>query len=401
MFSKLAKSWYTLSEIGNICFVVVDPLRGLQWIKESCQPPHYFQSQKVGLTKLNEAVIYDSASIVWTIKPVVSLPYPDPLVFRTKDDTLRKFGVTIRPSVEDVYQNLINVSETGLADFSLFEKYRPDYVKKGDDNERVSIKDVIKQSLNYLFANKANNYMRQLAAVPCIPVSANYLYEAASDIDKPVLVKPLQVVRHIAEIYQSLFPYVHKLPSFMNALNDGNVDLELIGVSESITIKTMQHMLEFMYQQYSNSQLDPNNIERVRKAILKIHELCKDSTAVHDIAPLYYPNEAHRLVDTTELFFIDSDRYKEISFLNSKYSLFQMPKQIYEIKRLTGFTMIKQLPNEKDICLLLPKEVRPQIKNLKINLKFGDTDSNSLNGPPSRMLLASIRPIERDSFTHI
>ena len=367
LFSKSAKDCHTnnlvLSEIGNICFVVVDPLRGLQWIKESCQPPHYFQSQKVGLTKLNEAVIYDSASIVWTIKPVVSLPYPYPLVFRTKDDyndTLRKLGVTIRPSVEHVYQNLINVSETALADFSLFEKYRPDYVRKGDDNERVSIKDVIKQSLNYLFVNKANNYLRQLAAVPCIPVSANYLYEAASDIDKPVLVKPLQVVRHIAEMYQSLFPYVHKLPSFMNALNDGNVDLELIGVSESITIKTMQHMLEFMYQQYSNSQLDPNNIERVRKAILKIHELCKDSTAVHDIAPLYYPNEAHRLVDTTELFFIDSDRYKEISFLNSKYSLFQMPKQIYEIKRLTGFTMIKQLPNEKDICLLLPKEVRPQ-----------------------------------------
>ena len=96
------------------------------------------------------------------------------------------------------------------------------------------------------------------------------------------------------------------------------------------------------------------------KQFCKIHELCKDSTAVHDIAPLYYPNEAHRLVDTTELFFIDSDRYKEITFLNSKYSLFQMPKQIHEIKRLTGFTMIKQLPNEKDICLLLPKEVRPQ-----------------------------------------
>ena len=364
LFSKSAKGWHrnnlVLSEIGNICFVVVDPLRGLQWIKESCQPPHYYQSQKVGLTKLNQAVIYDSASIVWTIKPVVSLPYPYPLVFRTKDeynDTLRKLGVTIRPSVEDVYQNLINVSETGLADLSLFEKYRPDYVRKGVDNEQVSIKDVIKQSLNYLFANKANNYLRQLAAVPCIPVSAIYLYEAASDIDTPVLVKPLQVVRHIAEI---LFPYVHKLPSFMNALNDGNVDLELIGVSESITIKTMQHMLEFMYQQYSNSQFDPNNIDRVRKAILKIHELCKDSTAVHDIAPLYYPNEAHRLVDTTELFFIDSDRYKEITFLNSKYSLFQMPQQIQEIKRLTGFTMIKKLPNEKDICLLLPKEVRPQ-----------------------------------------
>ena len=365
LFSKSAKGWHTdnlvLSEIGNICFVVVDPLRDLQWIKESCQPPHYFQSQKVGLTKLNEAVIYDSASIVWTIKPVVSLPYPDPLVFRSKDeynDTLRKIGVTIRPSVEDVYQNLINVSETGLVDFSLFEKYRPDYVRKGDDNEQVSIKDVIKQSLNYLFANKANNYLRQLAAVPCIPVSA---YSASyGDIDTPVLVKPLQVVRHIPEIYQSLFPHVHKLPSFMNALNDGNVDLELIGVSESITIKTMQHMLEFMYQQYSNSQLDPNNIGRVRTAICKIHELCNDSTAVHDIAPLYYPNEAHRLVDTTELFFIDSDRYKEISFLKSKYSLFQMPQQIHEIKRLTGFTMIKQLPNEKDICLLLPKEVRPQ-----------------------------------------
>ena len=381
LFLKSAKGWHanTLSEIGNICFVVVDPLRGLQWIKESCQPPHYFQSQNVGLTKLNEAVIYDSASIVWTIKPVVSLPYPYPLVFRSKDeynDTLGKLGVTIKPSVEDVYQNLINVSKTGLADFSLFEN-RPDYVRKGDDNEQVSIKDVIKQSLNYLFENKANNYLRQLAAVPCIPVSA---YSASyGDIDKPVLVKPLQVVKHISEKYQSLFPYVHKLPSFMNALNDGNVDLELIGVSESITIKTMQHMLEFMYQQYSNSQFDPNNIRRVKKAILKIHELCKDSTAVHDIAPLYYPNEAHQLIETTKLYFIDSDRYKNLTFLKSKYtySLFQLPKESKKSHEP------EQLPNEKDICLLLPKEVRPQGISLVCTEEIANNSEYSRDCPLS------------------
>ena len=403
LFSKSAKGWHTnnsvLSEIGNICFVVVDPLRGLQWIKESCQPPHYFQSQKVGLTKLNEAVIYDSASIVWTIKPVVSLPYPYPLVFRSKDeynDTLRKLGVTIRPSVEDVYQNLINVSKTGLADFSLFEKYRPDYVRKGDDNEQVSIKDVIKQSLNYLFANEANNYLRQLAAVPCIPVSANYLYEAASDIDKPVLVKPLQVVRHIPEKYQSLFPYVHKLPSFMNALNDGNVDLELIGVSESITIKTMQHMLEFMYQQYSNSQLDPNNIRRVRKAILEIHEIyaeSKHSTTVHDVAPLYYPNEAHRLVDTTELFFIDSDRYKNLKSKN--YSLFELPPETYKVHEISNTT--ECLPSDKDVCLLLPKEVKPRGISLVCTEEIANNNSEYSRDCPLSIHFQKLIHITKES----
>ena len=70
LFSDSGKEWHTdkqfLSEIASIAFVKVNTLSNFKCIEE----------QKLGLTMLNESVIYDSASLIWTVKPVVSLPVP-------------------------------------------------------------------------------------------------------------------------------------------------------------------------------------------------------------------------------------------------------------------------------------------------------------------------------------
>ena len=172
LFSKSTQKWYDnyLSEIGNISFVQVDPLMSLNWIKAPCKPPCYFRN--VGMTKLNEAVIYDSAPLVWTVKPVVSLPNMDYLDQPKYNAFLEKLGVTITPEINDVYKNIVKISKTDLTNFKHFDKYDEKYTQSPDDVEKLTINKVIITSLQYLFKREAYNLLQNLQTIPCIPVSA-------------------------------------------------------------------------------------------------------------------------------------------------------------------------------------------------------------------------------------
>uniref|UniRef100_A0A1X7TK44 Uncharacterized protein n=1 Tax=Amphimedon queenslandica TaxID=400682 RepID=A0A1X7TK44_AMPQE len=197
LFSDSAKEWHTdkyiLSDIAKIAFAKVANLSNLEWIKKSCQPPLYLEGQKLGLTMLNKSVINDSASLIWTVKPVVNLPVPPYMYFSTSQQyctLLEYLGVTLKPDSEDVYENLINVSQTGLAKFDLFHKYNSAYL--ATDNDRVSIEAIIKRCFDYLFEHKAHEQLKSLFDVPCIPVSAVKSQNTVV-IYQPVLVKPIQV----------------------------------------------------------------------------------------------------------------------------------------------------------------------------------------------------------------
>ena len=333
LFSKSAQEWHNndsyLAEIGNIGFVQVDPLISLRLIKAPCQPSCYFPQQNVGLTKLNEAVIYDSAPLVWTVKSVVSLPNMDYLKQQEYDNFVKKLGVTTSPEVNDVYTNILNFSKTGLANFKLFNKYDPKYICDIKDQDKVTITDVIVKSLQYLFMRKAKNILQNLQMIPCIPVHANSS-NTEHYIKQPVLVKPIQVVRYLSPEDNNLFPYLHSLPTCLNIVNE---ELDIIGVCKNINIANIQHLLETMYLQFNDCALDPNSKASVRKAIMKLYELLKVILIPQVVKPLYLPallasrSNQYSLKDSTSLVFIDSDRYKgqDLTFVNTPYSLFQLP----------------------------------------------------------------------------
>ena len=369
LFSKSTQEWQNndsyLAEIGKISFVQVDPLNSLKWIKAPCQPSCYFPQQNVGLTRLNEAVIYESAHLVWTVKPVVSLPNMDYLKQQEYDNFIKKLGVTTSPEVNDVYTNILNVSKTGLANFKLFNKYDPKYICNIKDQDKITITDVIVKSLQYLFERKTNDLLQNLQMIPCIPVHASSF---ATDfyIAQPVLVKPIQVVRYLSPEDRHLFPYLHSLPTCLNIINE---ELDIMGVCQNISIANIQHLLKTMYLQFNDRELDPNNEVCVRKAIMKLYELLKEILKPQVIKPLYLPallasrNNRYSLKDSTSLVFIDSDRYKgqDLTFFNTPYSLFQLPSDtkpsVVSMQSTTSFLTIS---NNKDICLRLPKEVRPK-----------------------------------------
>ena len=369
LFSKSTQEWYNndsyLAEIGNICFVQVNPLNSLRWIKAPCQPSCYFPQQNVGLIKLNEAVIYESAYLVWTVKPVVSLPNMDYLKQQEYDNFLKKLGITTNPEVNDVFTNILNVSKTGLANFKLFNKYDPKYICAIKDLDTHTITDVIVKSLQYLFERKTNDLLQKLKMIPCIPVHASGF---ANDyhITQPVLVKPIQVVRYLSPEDRHLFPYLHSLPTCLNIINE---DLDIMGVCQNISIANIQHLLETMYLQFNDRELDPNNEFCVRKAIMKLHELLKEILKPQLIKPLYLPallvsrNNQYCLKDSTSLVFIDSNRYigQDLTFVNTPYSLFQLPSDTKpSVVSTQSMATVSTIINDKDVCLQLPKVVRPK-----------------------------------------
>ena len=393
LFSDSAKEWHTnryiLSEIANIAFVKVDNLSNLEWIKKSCQPPLYLEEQKLGLTMLNKSVIYDSASLTWTVKPVVNLSVPPYMYFSASQQyytLLEYLGVTLRPNAKDVLRNLMNVSQTGLAKFDLFHKYNSAYVAK--DSKRVNIETIIKQCFHYLFEHKANEQLQSLCTVPCIPVSA-INSQNTTVIHQPVLVKPIQVVRYIPDDCSHLFPYLHMVPDFLV----GCQYLKVLGITDNIEIKTLWYLLETMHEQLCNKSLDPNHKITVREAVLKIHSLLKNESLspakVKDISPLYYPNNKGFLVESTTLIFVDSSRYQtdKYNFSEVPFSLFQLPSpqaahSVTKTLKLFSSYDTSSVPYNI-LCLQLPKNVRPHGLSLICREELVDhnvhvaTESNS------------------------
>ena len=365
LFSKSALEWHIdtqfLLEIGNIPFVQVHQLEKYQWIG--------IPYKETGLTKLNKAVIYDKAALVWTVKPVIQLPigymetseYKDFLlenkIFPEANEkfwqmTLRKLGVTVQPTTGDVFDNLMNVCQTDVSKFSLFTKYT---LSLSNDQEKIEL--VIAKILNYLFENNATSFLKELETKTCIPVSADNSIMPDASIALPVLVKPIQVVRKISSDCTHLFPYLHSLPQCI-AMHLHH-DLTTLGVSDDITLKTLQYFLEFLHSQLDGRKMDFNDAIKVREAAMKLYSLCKDASIIDDqLSPLYLPNNEGYLVRTENLVFIDSSRYRSVNLYlaESGYSLFKLPDII--LHQFSSASEAVAL-NDQLFCINLPEIVRP------------------------------------------
>ena len=191
LFSEKGKEWYNssdnayyLSEIGDICFVQVASLHAFSWIKAPCQPPHRFPHLDIGLTKLNEAVVFGCASLVWTIKPVVKLPSNiqdlDDDEYRT---VLTRLGVITSPDTNDVYQNIINISKT-----ELFSTYNPEYTKKVEVEDgiasQVNFSDVVIDNISYLQRCNDKSLLTKLANIPGFLVFIQSIEDVQAPSDK-------------------------------------------------------------------------------------------------------------------------------------------------------------------------------------------------------------------------
>ena len=347
IFSDNAEAWhdnrYKMSTIGDIRFVKAAKLKPFTWIKAPCSPPHWFQSQNIGLTKVNEAICYKHAKLIWTVKPVINLPacLSSSEIIEALD-IFKKLGIA-EPDPEDVYQNMINISKTNLSNPSLFSTY--DHVLRPDSD--IDIWDVIFSNIQYM--ENQTEILKKLHDVPCIPVMANEI-----DENKPVLVRPSQVL--VSLTVKDFSPYLHAIPVKLWGVMES---LKIMGVSTELEARHINYMLRLMNEFHRDLIDNPNDIIKIQKAIYKLSELLslvKKSEVKSQLESLHLPTQVSeiefKLVPAKQLVFKDSSKFelKNIIFSNSLYRLFKIPSYCDNLKKL----------KEKDFCLQLPREARPQ-----------------------------------------
>ena len=389
---------HDLKCIGDISFVLVADPSSLRWIKEPCSPPQWVEKPGVGLTKLNQAVLFESANLIWTVKPLVKVPAVSN-IFHDREAFLGKLQLTIAPSAVDVIENLINISKSGLSKFSLFFQYDPQYISSSKPSanqpDRTHILDVIISCMNFLQVNikACKTTVKRLADYSCIPVSA----DRSSHELKPmqiVLVKPIQVVKHFTSEDRFLVPFINEIPT---CLEPNYSLLQQIGVMDSVELPHLQYVLEVLHTKLEACSADPNQVQTIRCVITKLGQLISKESynkqnASQRLHPLYLPTltgDYWNLKESSRLVFADSERYKmkelkKFNFVNAPYSLFQIPpdntlkqEQVFRSQHILFQPSDDAMSsyNEMKLCFHLPKEVRPKHLSLRaheIRLLVGD-----------------------------
>ena len=346
--SDCAKTWYSIDDyldvIKNIRFLVPNDMSKFKWIQEPYRPKCMTESDKCWLTCFSEVASYDCSQLIWTIKPVVVLPKPDDEMIQA--GVIQKLGITCIPLAKDIYQNIVNISETDLANFNLLKNYD---LKPYDKESSEDIFEIMAENFSKL--DVCDPDLSKLRTVSCIPVCVS------NDINKPVLVNSYQVVSSDSD--SSLIPYISILPNCLyKCLNS----LTKIGMCQVISLENIQYLLKFLFCDFSVHQATVSLHDRViiRSCISKLVQLLQNCDH-QEVQKMFTPgtfflpsSEGGRLFPVSELVYIDCSRYqkhaKSIKFAKSGYNVFQIPRDCPDNLKI----------NETSLCRLLPESVRPE-----------------------------------------
>ncbi len=359
LFSMKAENWYKdktfLSTLKTISFIPVNRLEYLSWIKEPVQSRSCLPKLGINLTCFNEAASEEIAKLIWTVKPVITLPCKIPNKVRELLKDLEVFellGLTTLQSLSlnDVYQNIVNISQTRLANFDLFYNYsiQTTYL------DTVDVVDLIRNNLEYLYVPEDEaaclGFLEALKNIPCVPV-----YAAGHSSSQPVLVNSNQVVRFMDTML--LIPFINPLPKSFDAI--GGPILKIMGVNDVITFRNIQFVLKFAYERFTDQMMNPNDLNMLSNCIIKLYELLlnrgEEIEIVESLSPLYLPSE-NSVLPVSSLLFLDCNRYKRlhdanrIDLTSTEYRFFHIPILSHP----------EHTFSEIDFCLKLPKGVQPK-----------------------------------------
>ena len=332
--TAIHKSTAFMSKISEIPFVCTADLSPLSWIA----PPY-----STGFTCLNEAVRYEDAPLLWTVRPVIKLPKCSLTVLKNI-----KAKIILEPSITDVFDNIVNISKSDLADFNLMSTYKLPTVSRTSD--KASIVKVIKDNITFILDNNSS-LLNELSSIPFIPVSAEPNDDL--EISKPVLLNSMQVIMSVhspgSEQSTRFCPYINVLPI---SLHDSYPALSKAGVTYKVELKHIQYMLERLHQQCKDIK-NPNDKKLVRNAMEALSPLLNDKTQETEkiLEPLYLPSIDNQLVLSTKLVYCDRKVYcnheSKWDFSKSQFKLFHIPLSDNEF-------------SEKELCCKLPKKLSPK-----------------------------------------
>ena len=342
------EEWYNhpgfLHQVSKISFLCCENLPHLTWLASSIETRRIMQKDEcIDMTQPAKAALVQSSTVLWTVKPVVSLP--------EKEDILTKLCVCTKPLVSDVLQNLKNISQgSKYANIGLFHKY-PKQLRPLEGGKRLS--EIYLDHFNILQGHLSSTDLDNLQNIPCVPVYASPDLALRSEM---VLVKPQSVLTCKVSDYNL---FLHKLPSDFTYV----VPLmESIGVKRELGLKHMQIVLESAQQFSNGEETDINTHQCVKEAVKLIYILLsrkkEDKKATNTtldednrklLSPLFLLNKSKRLVLSTQLLYHDAWFLNKIvlDLSNTLYSELDIPYLEYKFFR-------------SDFCNLLPPSLRPR-----------------------------------------
>ena len=385
-------SWHEeeqfLNAVSKTPFVCTEPVKDLDWIVPVASVENTIQQRSMTfhLTSLKKAASLEVKDLMWTIKPVIYLPYEKLSPLHKKDKFLRCIQVARQPSVKDVIRNVKQISKSRFANFKLFDYSTDDCTPSTGRKE--SLFKVLVHCYEYLKDHGCSKEdLNCLQNAPCIPVTTT---DISSAVPVTALVTPLQVVASTDSTIKQLVPFLNPLPDGLySVLPDV---LSKLGVTTVIQYGNLRNALETMHQNIEQP-LDPNSV-KVVKLILKKFHITEIPLATDK--PLYLPNEMKMLVESTKLLHDDHGRYKNAHFdtRNLSYSFIFLLTDRNEERSEYGFS-------SKEFVGRLPSAIRPLPLSVHCYEKLSPSCAIQDHLPHSELITELTRAFRFPDFANV
>ena len=331
-----------------------DPVNKLASIVPTVKIGRVVRSGKesVRLTSLNKVASKEIDCLIWTVMPVVQLPklfyindqIPPWKLKRMREKFYEDINIYIcqEPYYSDVVQNLLNIAQSGFASFELFENYSEDLHHK---SKIAPLFEAVVKYFDYLSNCTDSEELVHLQGTPCIPVSAS---GDVSELERPVLVPPCQVIADSSEIVTELVPFLNPLPDALYSALP--TVLSEIGVMKEIQFDNVRCALQVMHD-HIHQPLDPTTTEILKKLLKHLYYwLCRSDIFSPGCELLYLPNNHRELVDSTKLLYNDREHYKNAHL---DYKFMSLLVDELDERNEYGFCL-------RDFYYRLPGSVRPR-----------------------------------------
>ena len=184
----------------------------------------------------------------------------------------------------------------------------------------------------------------------------------------------------VIELYGKLeiHPFLYKMPVDLSEFSEL---FEYLGCSPSVTPSHYATVLDMLFTQCKTNMLHPNEVENALRAVKGLFETLQDVPEANlEITVLYLPatypfsnslGDAVQpvvLAKATELIFDDAPHYHgRIEYFNQPF--------VVDLK--TAKVTSKGNANFKELIMLLPTAVRPQMMSCVIEERFADSEDNT------------------------
>ena len=346
-----------LEAICSIKFVATDPLS-----PELCAVCRQFDCTPY--IAFEGSVLAKHTIIVWTTATLLPI-WANPRKYRGEDsedsnycnDILSHLDVA-EPTVEMVTFHCQNVCfQFGKENFN----------------------DVSSEQLTVRMSVMANIYEFLQAKATSSPTAKKLLKDTACIVVEQGrrFVKPGQLV---IELYKDneIEPFLYGMPA---KLGQFQRLFQYIGCSSCVTLNHYSMVLDEMQRKWKKNSLDPNERSRALKAVKGLFELLQDNSAgVHGLSSLHLPamcpfggsqGETTRSVvlrKAAELLFDDARHH---------HKRIQNFDQLFLVDLKTAGVRSNSSGNFKDLVMLLPTALRPEMLSCALEEKFVNPSDNT------------------------